>query len=98
MRTRKVVVAVMIVIALVTGLVAVSGVAAFADAGSHASCMGHEVSSIAPAGTTDEFPGGVHQFTQVIRELFPGVPSGVIYSTIARLHEGSHEACDEALE
>jgi hypothetical protein len=31
-------------------------------------------------------------------DAFPGVPPGVIFKTIAYLHEGSHEACDEALE
>jgi hypothetical protein len=93
----KFVVSALVVIALVGGLLALTGGAAFADAGSHASCMGHEVSSIAPAGTSDEFPGGVKQFTQVVREEFSGVPAGAIYSTVAHLHEGSHEACDEAL-
>jgi hypothetical protein len=98
MSKRKMVAALMMVMALVAGLMIVTSVSAFADAGPHASCMGHEVSSIAPAGSSDEFPGGVHQFNQVVREEFSGVPVGAIYSTIAKLHEGSHAACDEALE
>jgi len=87
-----------IIFAAVIGFLVVPASGAFADAGSRASCMGHEASSVSPPGSSDEIPGGMHQFTQLIREEFPGVPAGAIYSTIARLHEGSHEACDAALE
>jgi hypothetical protein len=87
-----------VIFAAVSALVVVPASGAFADARPRASCMGHEASSVAPAGTSDEIPGGMHQFTQLIREEFPGVPAGAIYSTIAKLHEGSHEACDAVLE
>ena len=63
----------------------------------HASCMGHEASAISPPGSSEEFPNGMPGLRAFIGENFP-VPPGVIYSTIAKLHEGSHEACDEALE
>jgi hypothetical protein len=87
-----------ILLAAVSGFVIIPASGALADAGPHASCMGHEASGVSPAGTADEIPGGMHQFTQLIREEFPGVPPGAIYSTIAKLHAGSHEACDAALE
>ena len=32
------------------------------------------------------------------RDSSPGTPPGSFINTIARLHEGSHEACDAALE
>lgn len=85
------------VLAVAASLVMVPAAASFA-AGGPASCMGHEASSISPAGTSDEVPGGMRQFTQFVREEFAGVPAGAIYSTIAQLREGSHDACDEALE
>lgn len=61
-----------------------------------ASCMGHEAAAISPPGSSEEFPDGMPGLKVFIDTL--GVPPGVIYSTIAKLHEGSHEACDEALE
>ena len=67
-------------------------------AGGPASCMGHEASSLSPPGSSDEVPGGMRDFGAFFRENFPGTPQGVFISTIAGLHEGSHEACDEALE
>lgn len=67
---------------------------------SAASCIGLEFAAISPPGTSDEFPGGapeaVHGVQSFAREL--GLPPGTIVSFIAGLHEGSHEACDEATE
>lgn len=69
-------------------------------ASSHASCLAHESSSISPPGTSDEFPGGRAELSHVIKELGGelGVSPGAIISSVAHLHEGSHEACDEATE
>jgi hypothetical protein len=85
--------------ALIVGLVlAPGGGTAFADAGGPASCLGHEASAISPPGSSDEVPGGMPQLKAVISAEVPGVPVGLVYQSIAHLHEGSHEACDEALE
>ena len=64
-----------------------------------ASCMGLEMSSISPPGSSDEEPGGAPQFIREVKELAAGegVPAGAFISFIAQLHSGSHEACDEAL-
>jgi hypothetical protein len=87
---------------LVVGLLAVAALApasaAAAEPSVHASCMGHEASAVSPPGTSEEFPGGMPQVRAVIGELFPGVPPGMAYRAFAQLHEGSHEACDEAFE
>src|SRR3989442_6276471 len=87
--------AVALAIALVAGLTLVTGPSAFGAAGSHASCMGLEASNISPPGSSDEVPGGMPEFNAFIRENFPG-PKGAVNSEIAKLHAGSHEACDEA--
>lgn len=70
------------------------------DANGSASCMGIERSAIAPPGTSDEEPGGAAQLNGEVRAIAAafGVPPGAIFGVIAHLHEGSHEACDEALE
>ena len=68
---------------------------AFAAATTHASCMALEASNISPPGSSDEVPGGMPEFNAFIRENFPG-PKGAVTTQIARLHTGSHEACDEA--
>ena len=72
----------------------------FADAGKNASCLGIEASEISPPGTSDEFLGGMPALNSEVKEIanFLGVSPGAIYSSIAKLHEGSHAACDEALE
>jgi len=77
--------------ALVLGL----GVAgpAVADAHGNASCLGFEASGVAPAGSSDEFPGGPAQLQAFLREAF-GHPTGAIVSEAAQQHLGSHEACD----
>jgi hypothetical protein len=71
-----------------------------AGPGAHASCMGIELAAISPPGTSDEIPGGAPAFAAEIKGIaaFLGVPPGVLFSTIARIHAGSHEACDAALE
>jgi hypothetical protein len=51
-----------------------------------------------PPASSDEFAGGRPALEHFIRENFPGTPPGTVKSQIAKLHEGSHEACDEALE
>jgi len=61
-----------------------------------ASCMGQEAAAISPPGSSEELPGGAPELKKFIDSL--GVTPGVVYRTIAKLHEGSHEACDEALE
>jgi hypothetical protein len=71
---------------------------AFAEAGAPASCVGHESSAISPPGSSDEFPTGRPGLNAFIKSTFPGTPPGAIVSTVAKLHEGSHTACDEALE
>jgi hypothetical protein len=69
---------------------------AFADASGDASCIGIEASSVSPPGSSDEEPGGMAQLAHELKE-FGGPPGGIV-SSIADLHEGSHEACDEAIE
>jgi hypothetical protein len=73
---------------------------ASADAGSHASCVGIEASSISPKGSLEEFPGGMQELTAFVRGLAAqlGVSPGAVISFVAGLHEGSHAACDEATE
>jgi hypothetical protein len=83
----------------IAAMMAVAGAGpASADAAGPASCMGHEASNISPPGSSEEVPGGMPGLRTEIREAFPGVPQGLVYSQIAKLHEGSHEDCDEALE
>lgn len=87
-----------VVIGMTACLIVLPAAAGFAANGSAASCMGHEASSISPPGSSDEFPAGVPQLKAFIDEAFPDVAPGRIFSVIAKLHAGSHEACDEALE
>jgi len=61
-----------------------------------ASCVGHEAAAISPPGSSEEFPDGMPGLKAFV-DTIP-VPPGAVYSFIASLHEGSHEACDEALE
>lgn len=69
---------------------------ALADANGEGSCIGIEASSVSPPGTSDEIPGGMADLAHELKE-FGGPPGGIV-SFIAHLHEGSHEACDEAIE
>jgi hypothetical protein len=76
---------------------------ALADVGSasstRASCMGIEAAAISPPGSSTEAPGGVRDIKAFVDQVAPGVPPGkAFFSVAARLHEGSHAACDEALE
>lgn len=78
-----------------TALVFALGTAgpAVADAHGNASCIGFEASGIAPAGSSDEFPGGMKELQAFLRDAF-GHPTGAIVSEVAHQHLGSHEACD----
>jgi hypothetical protein len=60
----------------------------------HASCLGFEASGISPPGSSDEFPGGMPELKTFVTDSFPGTPPGAIYSAVAQVHAGSHEACD----
>ena len=66
---------------------------ALADAHGNASCLGFEASGIAPAGSSDEFPGGVAELQAFLKANF-GHATGAIVSAAAKQHLGSHEACD----
>lgn len=76
------------------------GAAAAGEPNGHASCMGIELASISPPGTSDEEPGGAPQFVREIKEFadYLGVSPGGLFSFVASLHAGSHVDCDEALE
>ncbi|MFY9585923.1 MAG: hypothetical protein WAT66_00550 [Actinomycetota bacterium] len=95
---RRMIRSLAVLVGLVVVLMVLPAGVAFADAGSHASCVGLESSGISPVGSSDEFPGGRPQLNQVLREAFPGVPIGAIVSQVAKIHAGSHEGCDEATE
>ena len=94
------VVAAVVFVAVLVGLWATSTGSVWADAGGEASCIGIESSSVAPPGSSDEFSGGRAQAAHFLKDLSTdlGVPPGAIYSFVAKFHEGSHEACDEATE
>ena len=89
---------------LVLAFVALAGFAfrGAADAeaagpGEHTSCMGHEASDISPPGSNSEFSGGMADFLAFLDST--GAPNrGAVVSFFAQLHEGSHEACDAAVE
>lgn len=85
-----------VLLGLVLVLMVLPAGVAFADAGSHASCVGVESSGISPKGTSEEFPDGRPQLNGILRAAFPGTPIGQIVGQIAKIHAGSHEACDEA--
>ena len=87
-----------IVLALLVVVFLVPTTTAFATAGSNASCLGHEASAVSPPGSSDEIPDGMPGLRAFVDQTFPDLPPGAIYSSIARLRLGSHEACDEALE
>jgi hypothetical protein len=85
-------------VGLAAGVTLVPAGAALADAGTNASCMGHEASGISPPGSSGELPGGMPELKRFFDETLGEDPPGVAYRSIAKLHEGSHEACDEAFE
>lgn len=70
---------------------------AAAEPNEHASCVAHEMEGISPPGSSDEFPGGAPQLLHEVVLPLEG-PGGAVVSFVAKLHEGSHEACDETLE
>jgi hypothetical protein len=98
MKSRKPLRALLAAIALSSGIQVASSHGAAADASSHASCVGIEASSISPNGSSDEFPGGMPEVNEFLRDLAAqlGVPKGALFASFAKLHEGSHEACDAA--
>jgi hypothetical protein len=66
-----------------------------------ASCAGFEAADVSPPGSEDGpfsqygMPG-ILDFIDVIIGS-SSLTRGVVISALARLHEGSHEACDEAV-
>jgi len=91
---------VLLVSGMLLALTLVPASTAVAAPGEPTSCMGHEASDISPAGSNEEFPDGMVGLREEVRAIAAsfGVPVGQVYRIIASLHEGSHEACDEALE
>lgn len=85
-----------VVAAGLLGMLAFGGRASAQEPNTHASCAGQEAASISPPGSSDEVPGGMPELTEFVRGL-PGSPGSTI-RFVASLHEGSHEACDEAIE
>lgn len=82
---------------VIAGLTLSASGTAFANAAGPASCVGHEASNVSPPGSSEEFPGGMPELIGFIRGAAPG-PPGASVSQAAKLHEGSHEQCDEAGE
>jgi hypothetical protein len=82
-------------VALTATLACFATPSAFA-ASPQASCMGHEASSLSPPGSSDELPGGMKDFAAFAQANLS--PPGVLFTTFAHLHAGSHEMCDEAVE
>jgi hypothetical protein len=87
------------VLLLITGIVLPAAALADNEPNGAASCMGIEQAAISPPGSSDEEPGGSSQFVSEVKGLAAeqGVSPGALFSFVASLHEGSHEACDEAL-
>jgi hypothetical protein len=85
-------------VVLLVGLALGPVSSAFATAAAPASCIGHEASNLSPPGSSDELPAGMRGFNAFFRENFPDTPSGFYMSTFARLHELSHQGCDEKFE
>jgi hypothetical protein len=79
------------------GLALVVGVpVGSADAHGNAGCVGFEASSISPPGSSEEVPGGMPELIAFVKSEAGN--AGPVVSFVAKLHEGSHEACDEATE
>lgn len=83
-------------IAAALGMLVVPALAKAQDPASASSCMGQEAAAVSPVGSSDEFPGGMPELHAFVRSL--GVEAGAVYSKFAKLHAGSHEACDAAFE
>ena len=92
----KRIITVVTVALIMAAMMMVAGGPASATASGPASCMGHEASNISPPGSSEEVPGGMPALGAFIRNVLE--PPGAFYSTVAKLHAGSHEACDEAIE
>ena len=66
-----------------------------------ASCAGYEAADVSPPGSEDGpfsqygMPGILAFIDAIIGTS--GLPRGVVIAALAALHEGSHEACDEAV-
>jgi hypothetical protein len=81
-----------------TALIAAAGAqSAPGDASGLASCIGIEASSVSPPGSSAEAPGGMAQLVAFVKAEAGG-KFGPAVSSFARLHAGSHEACDAASE
>jgi hypothetical protein len=74
---------------------ALSGPAS-AEPSGHASCLGIEASAVSPPGSSDEFAGGMPELVRFVHDQLGQL--GPVASQVARIHAGSHEACDEATE
>ncbi|MFN2539555.1 MAG: hypothetical protein ABR549_15580 [Mycobacteriales bacterium] len=100
MLIRRIMVTTTMALSVGTGVQAVGMQGAAAEASGHASCVGIEFSAISPPATSDEFPGGGSELAHLVGSLAQqfGVTPGAIVAPVARLHEGSHLACDEASE
>ena len=65
------------------------------------SCAGYEASDVSPPGSEDGIfkqygmPGILAFIDAIIAGT--GLPRGAVIAVLAKLHEGSHEACDEAV-
>jgi hypothetical protein len=97
---RRRLVTVVVALGLFVAVLLVQPTSAFANAGGNASCVGLELSDISPPGTNDEFPDGGPGFVAEVTELAAALGfknRGDLISFVAKLHEGSHEACDKAL-
>jgi hypothetical protein len=75
-------------------------VAVAKETSGNASCMGIERSEISPPGSSDEVPGGSAAFNGEVKAIADGlgVSPGAVFAFVSHLHQGSHAACDEALE
>jgi hypothetical protein len=97
---RRTTVRVGVCVTVAVGMWLIGAQPAMADSTGNAGCMGIEASAISPPGTSEEVPGGAAELSAFIRDLADqlGVTPGAVVKFIAQLHEGSHEACDEAIE
>ena len=65
------------------------------------SCMGYEAADVSPPGSEDGpfsrygMPGILAFIDGIIAGT--GLPRGAVLSALARIHAGSHEACDEVV-
>lgn len=74
---------------------------AFAAPGEPTSCMGHEAADISPPGSSTEegAEGDMPTFIASVQEVLGQEGIGpFVGGVFAQLHEGSHEACDIAVE